>query len=439
MANNEAFPDIRKIPFEGPDSRNPLAFQHYNPSETIAGKSMRDHLRFSVVYWHSFRNQLADPFGTGTALRPWDDGSDSLENARNRARAAFEFFDKLGAPYYAFHDRDVAPEAATLAETNRNLDEVVKVLKEEQERTGVRLLWGTACLFAHPRYVHGAATSCNADVFSYAAAQVKKAIEVTHELGGEGYTFWGGREGYSTLLNTDMKRELDHLARFLHMAVDYKKEIGFQGQFYLEPKPKEPTKHQYDSDAAACLNFLREHHLLDHFKLNLETNHATLAGHTMQHEMEVAVAADALGSIDANMGDLLLGWDTDQFPTDLYLTTEIMLSLLKAGGFTSGGLNFDAKLRRESFDPVDLFYGHIAGMDAFARGLKIAAAIREDGRLDAFVRKRYASWDNGIGRRIELGEVGFAELEAHILEKGGASPNQSGRQEFLENLINEFI
>ncbi len=326
-----------------------------------------------------------------------------------------------------------------MRETNRNLDAVVKVLKEEQDRTGIRLLWGTANLFTHPRFAQGAATGCNADVFAYAAAQVKKAMEVTHELGGAGYTFWGGREGYSTLLNTDMKRELDHLAAFLHMAVDYKKKIGFKGQFYIEPKPKEPTKHQYDSDAAACLNFLREYGLIDHFKLNLETNHATLAGHTMQHELEVAAVAGRLGSIDANTGDTLLGWDTDQFPTDIYLAAQVMLTILKAGGFTTGGLNFDAKVRRESFEPEDLFYAHIGAMDAMARGLKIVAAIRQDGRLADFVKHRYASWDSGIGRTIEGGKAGFKELEAYLLKKGEAQTSSSGRQEFLENLINEFI
>src|SRR6185436_4158644 len=290
--------------------------------------------------------------------------------------------------------------------------------KEEQRRTGVRLLWGTACLFVHPRFCHGAATSCNADVFAYAGAQVKKAIEVTHMLGGEGYVFWGGREGYTTLLNTDLKREMEHLGAFLHLAVDHKKAIGFKGQFYIEPKPKEPTKHQYDSDAAACLNFLREYDLLKDFKLNLETNHATLAGHSMQHEMEVAIAAGALGSIDANTGDLLLGWDTDQFPTNIYLTAEIMLSILKMGGFKTGGTNFDAKVRRESFEPVDLFHAHIGGMDAFARGLKVAAAIRKDGRLSEFVRHRYRSWDSGVGKKIEEGKVGFKELETYALKMG---------------------
>jgi xylose isomerase len=433
------FKDVSKIKFEGPKSKNPLAFKHYNPRELIEGKSMRDHLRFSVVYWHTFRGLGSDPFGPGTAIRPWDDGSNSVKNAQNRARVAFEFIEKLGAPFYAFHDRDIAPEGKNLRESNRNLDAVVQVLKEEQKRTGIKLLWGTANLFSNPRFVHGAATSCNADVFAFAGAQVKKALEVTHELGGAGYTFWGGREGYSTLLNTDMKREQEHLARLLHLAVDYKKQIGFKGQFYIEPKPKEPTKHQYDSDAAACLNFLRQFGLLPHFKLNIETNHATLAGHTMQHELETCGAAEALGSIDANTGDELLGWDTDQFPTNIYLTTHTMLAILKYGGLTTGGVNFDAKVRRESFEPMDLFHAHIGGMDAFARGLKIAAAIRKDGRLAEFVKGRYASWDSGIGARIEAGKMNLADLEAYMLKKGDATRNTSGRQEFLENLINEFI
>ncbi|MCX6904192.1 MAG: xylose isomerase, partial [Verrucomicrobia bacterium] len=422
---SEAFPKISKIRYEGSDSKNPLAFKHYNPKEVVEGKTMKDHLRFSVVYWHTFRGRMSDPFGAGTAIRPWDDGSEKLSNAKDRVRAAFEFMEKLGAPYYAFHDRDVAPEGTDLKHTNRNLDAVVRVLKEEQKRTGIKLLWGTACLFAHPRYVHGAATSCNADAFAYAGAQVKKALEVTQELGGEGYVFWGGREGYTTLLNTDLKRELDHLAKFLHMAVDYKKQIGFKGQFYIEPKPKEPTKHQYDSDAAACLNFLRQYDLINDFKLNLETNHATLAGHTMQHELEVAGSTGRLGSIDANTGDLMLGWDTDQFPTDVYLTTQCMLSILKYGGFTTGGVNFDAKVRRESFEPIDLFYAHIGGMDTFARGLKIAAAIRKDGRLAEFMKRRYSSWDSGIGLKIEQGRASFRELESYIIKRGDVEANES--------------
>jgi xylose isomerase len=435
----EALPKIKKITYEGAKSKNPLAFKHYNPDEKVEGKTMRDHLRFSVVYWHTMCGQGADMFGGPTAIRPWENGKSGIDLAKARVPVFFEICEKLQAPFYAFHDRDVAPHGKTLAESNKYFDTIVALLKEQQKRTGVKLLWGTAQLFVHPRYAHGAATSCNADVFAFAAAQVKKALEVTHELGGEGYVFWGGREGYSTLWNTNMKRELDHLAKFLHMAVAYKKKIGFKGQFYIEPKPKEPTKHQYDSDAAACLNFLREYDLIDHLKLNLETNHATLAGHTMQHELEVAGAAGALGSIDANTGDLLLGWDTDQFPTDIYLTTQCMLAILKYGGLKTGGVNFDSKVRRESFEPDDLFHAHIGGMDAFARGLKIAAAIRKDGRLDDFVKQRYGSWDAGVGQRIEQGKESYESLEAYMLKKGEADANTSGRQEFLENLINEFI
>jgi len=435
----EAFPGIGKIEYEGPKSKNPLAFKHYNAAEAVEGKTMAEHLRFSVAYWHTFRNACADQFGVGTRLMPWDDGSESVENAVSRVRAAFEFFEKLGVGFYCFHDRDVAPEADSLAQTNKNLDEVVKVLADEQQRTGVKMLWGTACLFAHPRYMHGAATSCNADVFAFAAAQVAKALEVTKTLGGTGYVFWGGREGYKSLLNTDLGRELDHLAKFLHMAVDYKKAIGFDGQFYIEPKPKEPTKHQYDSDAAACFAFLQKYGLTDHLKLNLEANHATLAGHTFHHELEFAAANGILGSVDANRGDLMLGWDTDQFPTDLYDTTLAMLTILKAGGFTTGGLNFDCHVARESFEPVDLFHAHIGGMDAFARGLKAAAAIRADGRLDGFLTQRYASWDSGLGADIEAGKVGFQQLREYMAKKGDAAPNASGRVEMLENILNEFI
>jgi xylose isomerase len=433
------FPSISPIAYEGPKSKNPFAFKHYNATEMVDGKTMKEHLRFSVVYWHTMCGQGADMFGGPTAIRPWEAGKTGLDLAKARVPVFFEFAEKLGAPYYAFHDRDVAPHAATLKESNQWFDTIVAMLNEQQQRTGIKLLWGTSQLFAHARYAQGAATSPNAEAFAFAAAQVKKALEVTKELGGEGYTFWGGREGYSTLWNTDMKRELDHLAKFLHMAVDYAKQIGFKGQFYIEPKPKEPTKHQYDSDAAACLNFLREYDLLPYLKLNLETNHATLAGHSMQHEMEVAGAAGALGSIDANTGDLLLGWDTDQFPTDIYLTTQCMLGVLKYGGFTTGGVNFDAKVRRESIDPEDLFHAHIGGMDAFARGLKIAAAIRADGRLAKFVKDRYASWDTGLGASIEAGKESFTSLEKFALEKGEAGGAASGRQEFLENLINEFI
>ena len=434
----EFFPDVNKIEYEGADSKNPLSFKHYNATEQVEGKSMTEHLRFGVAYWHTMRGGGADPFGPGTALRPWE-GADDVANAQNRARVFFEFLEKLGAPFYCFHDRDVAPEGASLAESNANLDAVAAVLKEEQARTGKRLLWGTANLFSNPRYMHGAATSCNADAFAFAAAQVKKMLEVTKDLDGAGYVFWGGREGYQNWMNTDMHRELDHLAAFMHMAVDYAKEIGFTGQFMFEPKPKEPTKHQYDFDAAACINFLRTYGLEAHVKLNLETNHATLAGHSMEHEIDFAGGQGFLGSMDANTGDLLLGWDTDQFPTDIYLTTKCMLAVMKHGGLEPGGVNFDAKVRRESHEPIDLFHAHIGGMDAFARGLKIAAAIRADGRLGNFVKERYGSWDASIGKEIESGDASFKTLEAYMLEKGDVTPNTSGRQEFLENLINEFI
>ena len=434
-----AFPEVDRINYEGPDTKNPLAFRWYNPEEVVEGKTMAEHLRFSVVYWHTFRANGSDPFGMPTLNRPWDDGTDSVENACNRARVAFEFMEKLQAPYYAFHDRDIAPEGNSLSETNSILDQVVAVLKEEQQRTGIKLLWGTANMFSNPRFMHGAATSPNADVFAFAAAQVKKAMEVTVELGGENYVFWGGREGYQNLYNTDLKREFDNLGRFFHMAVDYAKEIGFKGSFLIEPKPKEPTKHQYDSDAAACINFLRAYDLMDHFKLNIETNHATLAGHTMMHELHYAGAQDCLGSIDANTGDMLLGWDTDQFPTDVYMTTRIMLMILKHGGIAPGGVNFDAKVRRESIDPIDLFYAHIGGMDTFARGLKIAAAIRADGQLDDFLSTRYQTWDNGLGAEIESGKHDFKTLNTYMMDKGDSDPNMSGRQEYLENVINQYI
>ena len=436
---SDYFPSVPKIQYEGSESKNPLAFKHYNPEEVVEGKAMRDHFRFGAAYWHCMRNPLGDPFGVGTAQMPWDDGSDSVENAKKRTHVFFEFLDKTDIDYYCFHDRDVAPELSTLSESNAALDQVAEELGNLQQSTGKKLLWGTACLFAHKRYAMGAATSPYPDVFAYAGAQVKKAIEVTHRLGGEGYTFWGGREGYGSLVNTNLKRELENLARLLHLAVDFKKEIGFEGQFYIEPKPKEPTKHQYDSDAAACLNFLREYDLMDHFKLNIETNHAILAGHTVEHDLTVAAAAGALGSIDANAGDELLGWDTDQFPTSIYDTTKIMLILLELGGFTTGGLNFDAKRRRESHEPIDLFYAHVGGMDTFARGLKAAAAIRADGRLQEFLHSRYSGWNEGIGARIESRDgVTLSDLEAHALaNEPGELP--SGRQEMLENLINDFI
>lgn len=430
--------DCDKIQYEGPDSKNPLAFKHYNADEVIAGKSMKEHMRFAGAYWHVMRNDLSDPFGAGTAIMPWDDGSNSVENALTRVDVFFEFLEKMDIGYYCWHDRDIAPELNDLSASNDALDQVVAKLKEKQAETGVQLLWGTACLFSHPRYAQGAATSPDANVYAYAGAQVKKALEATKQLDGLGYTFWGGREGYATLLNTNMQRELDHLAAFLHMAVDHANKIGFDGPFYIEPKPREPSTHQYDSDAAACLNFLREYDLMEKFRLNIETNHATLAGHTMEHELRVAANAGMLGSIDANRGDELIGWDTDQFPTDIKLATEVMLVVLEMGGFTTGGLNFDAKRRRESHDPIDLIHAHLGGMDAFARGLKIADAIRQDGRLAEFVQTRYSSFDSGIGAKVESGACSFEELEQFAMGNGEPTLS-SGRQEMLENLLNEFL
>jgi len=434
---SEYFKNIPKIKYEGKNSDNPMAFKYYNPDEVVGDKTMKEHLKFSVAYWHTFTGGGVDPFGSATMQRPWDHITDPMDKAKARVDAAFEFFDKLGVEYFCFHDRDIAPEADTLAETNKRLDEIVKLIKDRMASSGVKLLWGTASLFTNPRFMHGAATSCNADVFAYAAAQVKKAMEITHELGGAGYTFWGGREGYETLLNTDMKLELDNMARFLHMAVDYAKEIGFKGTFYIEPKPKEPTKHQYDFDCATVLGFLKSYGLDKHFKFNIETNHATLAGHTMQHELHFARINGMLGSVDANQGDMLLGWDTDQFPTDLYVTTLAMYEILKNGGLHSGGLNFDAKPRRTSFEPEDMFYAHIAGMDAFARGLKIAHKMLSDGKLEKFVQERYSSFTKGIGADIVNGKVGFKELEQYALNN--TITNTSGRQEVLEALVNQYI
>ncbi len=434
----EFFPGISKIKFEGPDSKNPLAFKHYNPEEKVLGKSMAEHLRFAVCYWHTFKGTGSDPFGPGTMVRPWDAPSDPMEAAEATLRAAFEFFTKLGVGFWCFHDRDIAPEADDLAETNKRLDKIVDLAEKLQNDTGVKLLWGTTNAFANRRFMAGASTNPSPAVFAYAAAQVKKAMEVTQRLGGAGYVFWGGREGYDTLLNTDMKRELDHLAKFLHMAVDYKKKIGFTGQLYIEPKPKEPTKHQYDFDAAACHAFLLANGLADELKMNIEANHATLAGHTFHHELEYCVGNGILGSVDANRGDELLGWDTDQFPTNIYDTTLAMYTILKGGGFTTGGLNFDAKVRRQSIDLEDLFHAHIGAMDAFARGLKNAAKMIQDGRLAEIVKQRYAGWDSGIGADIESGKAGFEELEAYTLANGEPKL-QSGRQEMIENLLNEYI
>ncbi len=438
MSATSWFENVPNIPYEGPNSDNPLAFTHYNADEMVAGKSMRDHLRFAVCYWHAMRGTGADPFGVGCRSMPWSVADDEMQAAHQTMDAMFEFVTKLGAPFWCFHDRDIAPEFHDLAETNAKLDEMIDHAERLQGVTGVRLLWGTACLFTHPRYMGGAGTSPSVDVFAHAAAQVKKAIEVTHRLGGAGYVFWGGREGYDTLLNSDMRREGEHLARLLHLAVEHKEALGFKGQFYIEPKPCEPSTHQYDYDAQSCHAFLLKHGLVDHFKLNIEANHATLAGHTFQHELDYAAGHDLLGSIDANRGDPLLGWDTDQFPTDLRDATLAMLVVLRSGGFTTGGLNFDAKLRRQSTDPVDLFYAHIGGMDTFARALKIADQIIQDGRLEELMRLRYASWDGDLGRSIEAGKLSMAELEAHAL-KTNVQSIDSGRQELIENLLNGYF
>jgi len=433
------FPEVKKqIKFEGPKSKNPLAFKHYNPKKKILGKTMEEHFRFSVCYWHTFKGLGADPFGPGTMIRKWNDSSGPMKVAEMTIEAAFEFFSKLGAKFWCFHDRDIAPEGKSLAETNKNLDHIVKIAKTLQKNNNIKLLWGTANLFSNRRYLAGASTNPSPAVFAHAAAQAKKALEVTKELGGAGYVFWGGREGYDTLLNTDMKREMDHLARFLHMAVDYKKQIRFGGQFYIEPKPKEPTKHQYDFDAASCHAFLLKYDLVKHLKLNIEANHATLATHTFHHDLTYAAANGLFGSVDANRGDLLLGWDTDQFPTDLYDTVLAMYIILQAGGFKTGGLNFDAKVRRQSIDTEDLFHAHIGGMDAFARGLEIAAQLHKDGAFTKFIKARYGGWDRPFGQKIEKGRVGFKQLEKYTLENGEPKV-RSGRQEMLENILNEYI
>ena len=395
----EFFKGVGKIPFEGEKSKKPLAFKHYDPKQKVGGKTMEEHLRFSVVYWHTFKGTGSDPFGGPVYERPWDAADDEMERAEDTMRAAFEFITKLGAPFYCWHDRDIAPEADTLVETNRRLDRIVKLAKKLQRDTGIKLLWGTSNCFSHPRFTHGAGTNPDAHVFAYAASQIKKAMECTKELGGANYVFWGGREGYSSLLNTDLAHEQDQMAALLRMAVEHKKKIGFKGTLLVEPKPKEPTKHQYDYDAATVLSFLRKYDLLDEFKINIEANHATLAGHSFEHDLTVAAADGKLGSIDANRGDYLLGWDTDQFPSDLYSTTFAMMVVLKAGGIGRGGVNFDAKVRRGSFDPVDLFHAHIGGMDSFARGLKIAHRIIKDGALDKFISARYDTYKRGIARR----------------------------------------
>ncbi|MEM6394036.1 MAG: xylose isomerase [Planctomycetota bacterium] len=433
----EFFPDVKPIAYEGPDSTNPLAFKHYDASAEVAGKTMAEHMRFAACYWHCMRGAGADPFGPGTRIMPWEqDASDEMDAALRTMHAHFEFCQKLTVPHWCFHDRDIAPEVEDdLSETNRRLDTVVDLAEKLQGDTGIKLLWGTANLFSHRRFMSGAGTSPFLDAFAHGAAQVKKAMEVTHRLGGEGYVFWGGREGYDTLLNTKLDVELAHLARLLHMAVDYKKELGFDAQFYIEPKPKEPTTHQYDYDAATCHAFLQKFDLDKDFQLNIEANHATLAGHSFHHELEYCRINGLLGSIDANRGGDNIGWDTDQFPTNLYDTTLCMLTLLKNGGFTTGGLNFDAKVRRQSSEPIDLFYAHIGGMDAFARGLKAAAKLLEEGTMPDLVTTRYQSWSTDLGQQIEAGDATLADCEKHALSNN-LTQVPSSRQELFENVLN---
>lgn len=434
----EYFKGIGAIKYEGKNSDNPLAFKIYNPKQKVGKKTMEEHLRFAIAYWHTFCGTGGDPFGIGTKNFPWLKSTDPMQRAYDKMDAAFEFITKIGAPYYCFHDYDLVDEAPTLKESESRLDKIVRYAKKKQKESGVKLLWGTANLFSHPRYMNGAATNPDFRVVCFAATQVKNAIDATIELGGSGYTFWGGREGYLSLLNTNMKRELEHLAQFLHMARDYGRKQGFKGSFYIEPKPMEPSKHQYDFDAATCLSFLRQYDLMDDFKLNIEVNHATLASHTFDHELQVAVDAGILGSIDANRGDNQNGWDTDQFPNNVYELTEAMLVILQNGGFKTGGVNFDAKTRRNSTDLVDIFHAHIGGMDTFARALLAAHAILEHGEYLKIRKKRYASFDSGKGRKFEQGKLSLKDLRASAL-KGGEPEQISGQQEYLENLLNRFV
>ncbi|MEB4781583.1 xylose isomerase [Paenibacillus jamilae] len=432
------FEQVSKIKFEGKQSDNPFAFKFYNPQEMVAGKTMEEHLRFSMAYWHTLVAGGSDPFGVETAERPWSKFT-GLDLAKARVEAAFELLDKLNLPYFAFHDVDIAPEGASLKEFYSNLDTIVNLIEEHMKATGKKLLWNTANMFSHPRYLHGAATTCNADVYAHAAAQIKKGLEVGKRLGADNYVFWGGREGYETLLNTDLKLEQDNLGRMFHMAVDYAREIGFDAQFLIEPKPKEPTKHQYDFDAATTIAFLQKYDLDQHFKLNLEANHATLAGHTFDHEVRVARVNGMLGSLDANQGDLLLGWDTDEFPVDLYDATLTMYEVLQNEGLGRGGINFDAKVRRASFEPEDLFLAHIAGMDTYAKGLKVAAKLIEDRVFEDFIEKRYSSFKEGIGADIVSGKATLASLAEYALANEAPRKNVSGRQEYLKATLNQYI
>jgi xylose isomerase len=434
------FSAIEPIRFAGPDAASALAFRYYDKDRVIRGKRMEDHLRMAVCFWHTFASDGKDMFGSGTFQRPWQETSDALAGAKQKAAAAFDFFSRLGVPFYCFHDRDVAPEGGTLAESNKLLDGMADVLAGHMQRTGVKLLWGTANLFSHPRYMAGAATNPDPEVFAYAAAQVKHALEVTQRLGGANYVLWGGREGYETLLNTDMKRELDQLGRFMNLVAEHKHKIGFRGPLLIEPKPREPTKHQYDYDAATVDAFLQRYGLDNgDFRLNIEANHATLAGHTFEHEVAYAIAAGLFGSIDMNRGDTLLGWDTDQFPNDLSEMSLLLARILQAGGFSTGGFNFDAKVRRQSFEPQDLFHAHVGAMDLLARALLVADRILADGKLSALLDQRYIGWKEGLGREIVEHNLSLAQI-ADRVAAGNIDPKpRSGRQELLENLVNRYL
>ena len=431
---NKYFKNVDKIKFEGRESDNPLAFKWYDENKVVAGKTLKEHLRFATAYWHTFNNTGSDPFGPGTETFAWDQNSDPITRAKDKMDAAFEFMSKLGTPYYCFHDVDVVDEAPTLAEFEKRLQTMVEYAKKKQEETGIKLLWGTSNLFSNPRYMNGAATNPNFDVLAYAGAQAKIALDATIALGGENYVFWGGREGYMSLLNTDMKRELDHLGRFLNICKDYARKQGFKGNFFIEPKPMEPTKHQYDYDAATSLHFIKQYGLEKDFKLNLEVNHGTLAGHTFEHELQVAVDAGMLGSIDANRGDYQNGWDTDQFPIDLYEITQAMLIILEGGGLQGGGINFDAKVRRNSTDLEDKFIAHVSGMDVFARGLICANNVLENSKYKQIRKDRYASFDSGNGAKYENGELSLEDL-SRIARKNGEPKQISGKQELLEQII----
>ncbi len=434
----EYFPFVQKVEFEGRESKNPFSFKYYDENEVVAGKTMKDHFKFAVAYWHTMCNTGGDPFGPGTKKFPWSVVNEPMQQAKDKMDAAFEFISKIGIPYYCFHDYDIAPEADTLSQSEKNLLYMVDYAKQKQAAGGIKLLWGTANLFSNPKYMNGASTNPDFQVVQHAGAQVKMAIDATIALGGENYVFWGGREGYTSLINTNMKRELDHMARFLHMAKDYGRSQGFKGTFFIEPKPMEPSKHQYDFDCATVVGFLREHGLDKDFKINIEVNHATLASHTFTHELQVAANAGMLGSIDANRGDEQNGWDTDQFPNNIYEITEAMLVILQSGGIQGGGVNFDAKTRRNSTDLEDIFFAHIGGMDVFARSLKVADAILTQSDYVKLRKERYASFDSGKGKEFENGALKLEDLYA-MAHSGGNPLQISGRQEFLENLINQYI